>query len=178
MKTKKYFISGKRVYLRPIRLSDVRRNYRAWMNDPQVNRFMESRFKKWSMVGLINYIREINKDPGRLFFAIILKDVDKHIGNIKIGPVNWNHKFANISIVIGEKSLWGNGLAAESLRLAINYAFNSLKIHKLTAGIYEKNIGSLKAFKKVGFVAEGRLKNQYMYNGRYIDAVLLGISRK
>jgi len=46
-------------------------------------------------------------------------------------------------------------------------------LHKLTAGAYENNIGSIKAFQKVGFGEEGRKKNHYFYQGKYIDSVLL-----
>ena len=177
-KATKKLIIGDRIYLRRIKISDVKRNYCSWMNDPEVVRYTESRFKKWPIQALKNYIRAVNRDPASVMLAIILKDKDMYIGNIKIGPIDYNHKFANIGIIIGEKSFWGKGFAAEALKLAIRYAFGGLKIHKLTAGIYANNIGSLKAFKKAGFLTEGRLKKQYVYNSSYVDAVLLGVRRK
>lgn len=178
MKNTKSLIAGNRIYLRRIKISDVKRNYCAWMNDPEVVRYTESRFKKWQIQALKNYVRAISRNPGSVMLAMILKDKDTHIGNIKIGPIDYKHKFADIGIIIGEKSLWGKGFAVEALKLAIKYAFNRLKIHKLTAGIYANNTGSLRAFKKAGFITEGLLKKQYVYKASYVDAVLLGIRRK
>ena len=93
-----------------------------------------------------------NKD--NIFLAIVLKDNKKHIGNIKIGPINWYHRLAEIGIMIGEKDCWGKGYAAEAISLLADFAFSKLNLHKLTAGCYEQNQGSLKAFQKAGFEVE------------------------
>ena len=170
-------VEGERIFLREIRLSDANRNYCCWMNDPEINQYLESRFEKWSIKKLKSYVSAIKKNPSYVFLAIIAKNRNKHIGNIKIGPVDRVHKFADVGIIIGEKSFWGKGIATEAIRLIVRYAFNKLKLHKLTAGAYANNIGSVKAFQKAGFLIEGIRKKQYLYNGNYIDGVLLGIVR-
>jgi len=168
------YIAGKRIYLREIEIADADRYYCDWLNDPQVNKYLESRFKKWSVKQLKSYIRKVKKSKDSIFMAVILKDSNQHIGNIKLGPINPIHGFADMGIIIGEKSSWGKGLGSEAIRLAMNYAFNNLKIHKLTAGVYSNNIASIKAFKKAGFLTEGKREKHYLYNGKYIDAVLFG----
>ena len=60
----------------------------------------------------------------------------------------------------------------------VDYAFKKLKLNKLTAGAYANNIGSVKAFKNVGFLIEGIRKRQYLYNKKYVDGVLLGCIKK
>lgn len=175
---RKIFINGKRFYLREVRLSDVAGSYRNWMNDPEVTQYTESHSKKWSIKDLKNYVTEIKKDPNYLFLAITLKEKNKYIGNIKIGPINWEHKFSNIGIIIGEKAFWGKGLATEAIKLAVDFSFNKLSLHRLSAGTFANNIGSIKAFKKAGFLVEGIRKKKYLYNGDYIDEVLLGVLRK
>jgi len=169
------FIDGKRIYLREIRLSDVNRNYCDWMNDPEVTQYTESRFENWSLRKLKDYVRKIKSSPDCIFFAIISKHNNKHIGNIKIGPIDKNHNFADVGIIIGEKSFWGKGFATEAIKLVVDYAFNKLNLHKLTAGVYANNIGSIKAFKKAGFSIEGVRKKHYLYKGNYIDATIMGI---
>jgi len=171
----KLLITGKNIYLREIKLSDVNKNYRRWINDIEVNRCLESRFNKWSIKKLENYVKKIRKDPNNVFLAIITKDENSHIGNIKIGPIDWNHKFADVGIIIGEKAFWGKGFATEAIKLVTDFAFKKLNLHKLNAGAYANNIGSIKAFKKAGFSVEGLRKKQYFYNGSYIDDVLLGV---
>lgn len=178
MKKSKDFIEGDNIYLRKLRKSDVDSNYCNWMNDPEVNQYLESRFEKWSIKKLEDYVTKIQDNPDYVFLSIILKDENRHIGNIKIGPINQIHKFADVGLIIGERSFWGRGLATEALKLIVDYAFNTLNLHKLTAGAYADNIGSIRAFEKAGFLIEGIKKKHYLYNGDYIDGVLLGVFRK
>lgn len=166
--------SGKNIYLRTLRLSDVGKDYCGWLNDPLVNRYLESRFEKWSRGKLMRYVQKVKRDKDSVFFAIVTNRDGRHIGNIKLGPINRRHKFADIGVMIGDRAYWGKGYASEAIRLVSDYAFGVLKLHKLTAGSYADNIGSIKAFKKVGFSAEGRRKKHYLSCGRYVDLVLLG----
>ena len=135
---------------------------------------MESRFTRYTLDILKIYIEKISKDPDTLFLAIIRKDTDKHIGNIKLGPVDWHHRVGDIGIMIGDKSSWGKGYAGEAISLLCDFAFNTLKLYKLEAGAYENNLGSIKAFLKVGFIEEGRQRKRFHYKNEYVDKVLLG----
>ena len=69
---------------------------------------------------------------------------NKHIGNLKIGPININHKTSEISYFIGDKKEWGKGYATESVKLAIKYSFDNLNLYKCIAGVYESNFASSK----------------------------------
>lgn len=169
------FIEGERIYLREIRLSDVNANYHRWMNDSEVIRYLESRFSANSMDAIRDFVDKVMKDRDNIFLAIILKDGDRHIGNIKIGPINRIHRFADIGLLLGEKDCWGKGYATEALCLVTNYAFQTLNLHKLTAGCYDRNKGSEKAFKKAGFAVEGIRKKHCYCDGIYVDSIMFGL---
>lgn len=170
----RHFIEGERIYFREVRPSDVNENYYRWMNDPEVTRYMESRFYPNSLEELRRYVEDKSKDRDNIFLAIVLKNGDRHIGNIKLGPINWIHRFAEISLVIGEKELWGKGYASEVIKLVTDYAFEMLDLHKVTAGAYSTNDGSIRAFEKAGFEREGIWKKQYFFKGNYVDRICLG----
>lgn len=170
-------INGRHIYLREVCFSDINKDYCNWMNDPHVNQYLESRYQRWTVKKLRAYLKGIKANKDNFFFAILLKDCDKHIGNIKLGPVNRNHKYGEIGIIIGDKDSWGKGFATEAIKLVKDYAFNKLRIHKLIAGIYSKNIGSIMAFRKSGFYIEGARKKHYYYGNGYIDAILLACMR-
>ncbi|MBU0671655.1 MAG: GNAT family N-acetyltransferase [Candidatus Margulisbacteria bacterium] len=169
-------LKGKNIYLRPLTEADATETYVSWMNDPQVNQYLESRFKKFTIGDIRSYITEINKDLNNVFFAMISIDGDKHIGNIKLGPINQYHRIGDIGLIIGDKTCWGKGYATEAIGLLKDYAFNKLNLHKLTAGCYADNIGSAKAFLKVGFVEEARLASHFRRNDdKYVDKICLGM---
>lgn len=171
------FIQGERIYLREVRPSDVNENYYRWMNDHEVTRYLESRFYPNSLEGLHGFVTRMLGDRDNVFLAIVLKEDDRHIGNIKLGPINWIHRFGDVGLLIGEKDCWRRGYATEAIRLVTDYAFRKLNLHRLTAGCYVANIGSAKAFLKAGWQQEGLRKSHFFCDGSYMDEILLGITR-
>ena len=168
-------LESERLLLRPIELADVNEAYRSWMNDPVVMQYTESRFQTHSLEQIRQYVESVQADAGSRFFAIVEKESGKHIGNIKIGHIHPVHRHADVGIIIGDKASWGKGYATESLRLVAGYARESLKLHKLTAGIYANNIGSIQAFLKAGFVVEGRFSRHWFCDGEYVDGLQMGL---
>lgn len=167
-------MKGKHIYLRKIKCSDVNKTYLSWMNDLVTTQYLESRFQKWTVKKLKDYLIEVNKNPDYVFFAIILIKNNKHIGNIKIGPINRVHKLADIGIIIGDKTCWGKGYGPEAIRLVSKYAFSKLKLNKLTAGMYANNIGSYKAFLKADFTKAGVYKkHRFFKKSMIVDEILM-----
>jgi len=163
-----------RVYLRTLRITDVNENYLNWFNDSDVTKFLEIRGKDLSKDIVRNYIQEGRKTKSYYMYAICLSKNKRHIGNLKIGPINYKHKVSDLITVIGDKDYWGQGLGAEAIKLGISLAFKKHKIRKLSAGVYSGNIDSIKAYKKAGFIIEGRLKEQFIVDGKYHDRIIIG----
>ena len=164
---------GKNIYLRPVRVSDATKEYVSWLNSPEINQYLEIRSARHTLKNVREYVEKASQDKDLVFLAIVRKDSDKHIGNIKLGPINRYHKRAEIGIMIGDKNSWGHGYAGEAINLLTDFAFNKLKLHKVIAGAYENNIGSIKTFAKNGFVIEGVRKKHFFCNGKWVDDVLM-----
>jgi len=172
------YLQGELIYLREVRPSDVNEAYYSWMNDPEITRYLESRFFPNDMESLEDYVSKRQKDPNDIFLAIVLKDTDRHVGNIKLGPINWIHRLADVGVLIGDKDSWGKGYATEAIGLVARMAFHNLNLHKLTAGYYADNKGSERAFLKNGFLIEGKRRAHRFSNGVYVDTVILGLLRE
>ena len=171
----KYYLENDRIFLREVRISDVNEKYYSWLNDPEVNRFLETRFIPQSIESIKTYVMEKNSSLNETFFAICLKDDNKHIGNIKLGPINWIHRKADISLFIGEKDLWGQSYASEAISIVVKYAFNELGLNKVKAGAYAVNKASIKAFENCGFKQEGFFIGDVFFDGQEMDSVILGL---
>ena len=158
-----------RLYLRPVELSDVNDNYVRWMNDAEVNRFMETRFRPQTQKDIEAYVTSMIHKPNVHFFAILLKESSRHIGNIKLEVTSPIHRRGELSLFVGEKECWGKGFASEAIRLVRDFGIRELGLHKLTAGCYSNNIGSARAFEKAGFIREAVLKKEYSCEGGWVD---------
>lgn len=166
-------LEGPNVYLRKIVLFDVNANYLQWMNDPQVIRFLEVRHSRRTLKDLREYVAGVIERKEDMFFAICLNETGRHIGNIKLGPINRAHGFAHIGFFIGDREHWGKGIATEAVGLVVDYAFGTLGLHKVLAGCYATNEASLRVFKKCGFKKEGVQVSQWLCDGKYVDGILL-----
>lgn len=169
----KTFIQGPRVHLRKLTISDATENYVGWLNNPMINRYLESRFNEANLESVQTYINTCNSTQGTHLFGIYESE-KRHIGNIKIGPINAHHGFGDIGILIGEPDSQGKGYATEAIQLLCDFAFNQLSLHKATASMYVPNVGSYKAFLKAGFVQEGLLRGHALYKNQYVDVYILG----
>jgi RimJ/RimL family protein N-acetyltransferase len=144
------------------------------MNDPEVTRFLESRFRAFTQDDLKSFIRSCNDDDDVLLLGIFVRDGQRHIGNLKIGPFDRHHQLGDMGIAIGDATVWGKGYAREAIAAATDFAFKFVGLHKVTAGIYASNKGSHRAFLAAGFAEEGRRRDHYRFDGRWEDALLMG----
>lgn len=142
-------IEGERIYLRPLKEEDASEDYCSWINNMEVNKYIDS--KETTIEELKKYINKRWYDPNCLFLGIFLKNKDIHIGNIKLEPIDYEKRKATLGILIGEKEYWNKGYATETLKTLTSYAFNNLRLNEINLGVYKENIGAIKAYEKTGF---------------------------
>jgi len=170
-------LKSSRLLLSHLEAIDLNSTYLDWLNDPEVNCYLETRFLQQTSESLQAYWQSHREDLSSPWFAIRLSADRRHIGNIKLGPIHWLHRRADISLFIGDRSCWGHGYATEAITLIRDWAFRELDLQKLGAGIYSCNIGSRRAFEKAGFELEGSLREEVVCSGRRIDTWRMGLPR-
>ncbi len=173
----KKLYAGGVVFLRPIERADVSETYVGWLNDSRVNQYLETRFRVQDLASVRDFVEAKRAADDEYLMAICLAESGRHIGNIKIGPINPWHLRADLSLFIGDRDCWGKGVATAAIHLMVEEAFSGTELHKLCAGVYEGNTGSLSAFKRNGFEQEGLLRQHFQLNGRWLDGLLLGLTR-
>ena len=171
-------LTGSKVSLSQMLESDVTPSYLRWITDPDINKYLESRFQTHSLDSLRRYVRDLRHNPGSMLFKIELVESHEHVGNVKLGPIDWNHRFADTGILIGDEKQHGRGIGTESMILLRDYAFEVLALRKLIASAYEDNIGSMRLFERAGFEVEGVRKSQYLSEGGYTGLVLMGCRKE
>jgi RimJ/RimL family protein N-acetyltransferase len=167
-------IETDRLRLAPLGREHAGGPYLKWMNDPEIVRFLEARFRHQDQTEIADYIETANADDRLLMFGIFLKSTGVHIGNIKLGPINRRHRRADVGFLIGDKNCWGNGYASEAIRAVAGHALTALGLHKVTAGFYQPNEGSRRALLNAGFVEEGFRPQQFLCDGEWVGEVLVG----
>lgn len=142
-------LESDRLLLEPLHCGYSSVKYVNWLNDPEVNKYLESG-GDYTIEKLHKYLAE-QEEKNILFWAILLKNSKEHIGNIKIDPINELEKSGEYGIMMGEKSEWGKGYAREASLLVINFCFNSRGMSKITLGVKQENKAAIKLYQNLGF---------------------------
>jgi [ribosomal protein S5]-alanine N-acetyltransferase len=165
---------SKRLYFRQLSEDDATDTYASWLNDPAINRFLEVRYARHTIESCRSFIETCNADPSSFLFGIFVDNGKTHIGNIKLGAIDWRYGTGQIGLFIGEKSHTGAGYATESILEIAKFGFIELGLSRLEAGCYEDNLGSLRAFLKAGFSLEGFLRKKFTIDGKRTGCFYLG----
>ena len=82
-----------------------------------------------------------------------------------------------LGITIGDKGYWGRGYGSDAIRLLLDYAFRLRNIRRIYLTVNSTNERAIGAYRRCGFVEEGRLRQHVWSAGQYIDLVNMGILR-
>jgi len=167
-------LQSERLTYRRVSQEHVSEAYVSWINDIEVNMYLETR-GNYTLSLLKEYIQnQYSKEV--YFWAIHLKDSDNHIGNIKIDPINTQNNSGEYGILIGDKSSWGKGYGKEASNTIINYCFEELKLSKITLGVIEDNTNAVNLYKKIGFKIYGILKGSKTYNNKISNSLRMSLN--
>lgn len=164
---------GEKVYIRLLNTDDVSESYANWMNDPEVTQFTESKLQRHTIKSTIEYVDAVNRSSNNYLFGIFLTENDTHIGNVKIGGINFIHRYADIGMIIGSKENWTKGIGTEAFLLIEKIAREELNLNKLIGGVYENNISSFKMTQKCGWREVGRYRKHVYFHGKHVDVIIV-----
>ena len=96
------------------------------------------------------------------------------IGACSLGQIHGDTRSARLGIWIGKPN-WGRGLGTDAVRVLCRFGFRELNLQRIGLGVYETNPRAIHAYRKVGFVEEGRRRRDHFIDGRYVDLILMGL---
>lgn len=108
-------------------------------------------------------------------FIIGLQGQDEVIGEVTLSEVVRDNLQSCWIGYFLDKEHNGKGYMTEAVKLVVAYAFETLGLHRLEAGVMPHNIGSIKVLLKAGFHKEGIAKKNVKINGRWEDHQTLAI---
>ncbi|GAA3009141.1 GNAT family protein [Kitasatospora albolonga] len=172
-------IEGTLVRLRAPRAEDVDAHVR-WRNDPEVvhwatggdphfgpitresmERFHDARLRQDPRVEATFTVEDLA--AGRVIGSIGYRDLDPFAGRATVG------------ILIGERDRWGGGYGSEALNLLLGHLFGSCRLRRVELDTWSGNERAVRAFRKAGFVEEGRRRESVRVGERWYDSVLFGL---
>ena len=149
---------------------DISKKYLSWMNDPDVHRYTEQKYKKHSLLDIKKFVENKNKSKNEFLYGIFFKE--KHIGNIELNEIDNQKLTANITYIIGEREYWGKGIASYCINQILKKAKVEFALKKICAGCASKNIASIRVLKKNNFEVELIKRGFFIYDDEMMDCII------
>ena len=126
---------------------------------------------------IINKMIDGIKANETIAWAITLKGNPKFLGTIGYHRISREHHRGEIGYMIG-KEHWNKGIVSEAAKKIIDYGFTKMKFHSIEGVIDPNNIASKKLLTKSGFVKEAYFKENYLFDGKFVDTEIYSLLKK
>lgn len=117
-------------------------------------------------------------EGGRDGSSFVIEADGKVIGQCALFGRDAIAQTAELGITIGDRAYWARGYGREALTLLLEYGFRLLNLRRIHLKVHATNARALRAYRAVGFVEEGRLRQHVWSDGAYDDLVLMGVLRE
>ena len=166
--------------IKPITHNEINQNYVSWLNDNEINKFLETRHLEQTEIKVVDYINFLRNINNCDLFSIFDKETNCHIGNLTITSFNTNKNGSvDFGIMIGDKMSRSIGIGAEVMISFIDFIFSYNIIERISAGAASENFKSCKTLESIGFKREGVIRKVFpLNNGDKCDAIHYGLLKE
>lgn len=144
-----------------------------WVNDERNNKYLHYDLPL-SEDGTLEWFMSIKDRTDRADFTIICEG--EPAGVIGLLNIDSKNRKAEYYILVGEDKFRGKGVAYQASKQLLRFAYETLKLNKIYLYTEVENKPAQRLFEKLGFVIEGLLKEDLIYNGRKIDRYIYGLT--
>jgi RimJ/RimL family protein N-acetyltransferase len=164
-------LTGSMVTLRELRLSDAPALL-AMLSTDEVARFISP--PPTTVDGFERFIAWTHRERAAgnyACFAVVPHGMDSAIGIFQVRQLEPGFGTAEWGFAIGS-AFWGTGMFVDGARMVVDFAFETIKTHRLEARAAILNGRGNGALRKIGAMQEGVLRKSFLRNGEYLDQAL------
>ncbi|AHG44352.1 GCN5 family acetyltransferase [Rhizobium leguminosarum bv. trifolii CB782] len=166
-------LTGANVTLRPPKEGDIDSRFRLGNDIDIFEMFGISRddVPTVSRASAANWVQGIVEHP----HAWIIEAREALLGVIRLDRLDIHDRRASMAIGIYDRNALGKGLGSEAISVLLGHAFGPLRLHRIGVRVLSYNQRAIRAYRKCGFVEEGREREAAFVNGAWHDDVMMGL---
>ncbi|MFM6983371.1 MAG: GNAT family N-acetyltransferase [Chitinophagaceae bacterium] len=126
---------------------------------------------------LIRQMKLSHQNKESLNWVMTLKDSDELIGTVGYVRIKTEHNRAELGYMLHSREQ-GKGYMKEAVAAVINYGFKTMDLHSIEAIIDPGNTASENILLHFGFEKEGHFKENFLFEGKYLDSVCYGLLKR
>ena len=167
-------LTGRRVRLRPLHDSDLA-VLEAWWEDPSWMPLQQGAVRP-APLGRARELFTVwstNSTPGAAGFSIVDVD-DRLIGHITLYGATVPERAATLAVMVGPE-FTGRGLGTDAVAVMLRYGFLEMGLNRIELTVWGFNDRAVRAYRRCGFVVEGRRREAVYHNGVFSDQIIMSV---
>lgn len=167
-----------KVKIRKFEVDDIKLKVK-WINDSNINKYLHYDLPLEEEKTL-SWYKTIKNRNDRLDFTIevVENGINNPVGLVGLLNIDEVNKKGEFYICMGNKNYHGKGVAKTGAMKLIKMAYDEFDLNKIYLFTEKNNIPAQKLFEKIGFIKEGVLKEDLIYNDKKIDRYVYGLLRE
>jgi RimJ/RimL family protein N-acetyltransferase len=167
-------LAGRGVTLRELAVTDAPALL-AMLTTEEVSRFISP--PPTTVEGFERFIKWTHQQRAAglyVCFAVVPDGMTTAIGLFQVRALEPGFMTAEWGFALGS-AFWGTGAFIEGARVVVDFAIDTIGVHRLEARAAVQNGRGNGALRKVGAVQEGVMRRSFLRNGQYLDQALWSI---
>jgi len=168
MKDQFPILESERIYLRRFGDSDIANVFKG-LSHPDIIKYYGVSFDSLEATKeQMNWFTDLEKNGTGIWWAVCSKFNGKFLGAGGLNDLSKENKKAEIGFWLLPEN-WGKGIMTETMPLILNYAFNSMELHRIEGFVETENNNCKRALAKLEFNYEGTMVECEIKNGEFIS---------
>lgn len=163
------------VSLGPIQQRDLDSLF-VWLNDARAAT-LDLPYRPLDCLAFRDWLDRLPRETSQILFAIREASRPEMIGFVLFKNFQPVYQTAELGVRIGVENERGKGYGTRAVRLALDYAWDVLNLHRVSLHVLAHNERAIVSYLRAGFVAEGRLREAAFIAGQWHDVVVMAALR-
>ena len=168
-------LTGNRVVLRAARSEDAIARFKIGRH-PEIFRMYGGSLKDLLPMTVDDANRWVQELIEHEYAWVI--ETHSTVGHIRLDQVNIIDRRASLAVGIDDPASLGQGIGPEAIGLVQHFAFDKLKLHRLSLRVLAYNSRAIRAYEKCGFKVEGREREAAFVDCKWHDDLMMGILKR
>jgi RimJ/RimL family protein N-acetyltransferase len=164
-------LSGGGVALSPALPDDIGSLF-LWLNDAKAA-LEDMPYRPVDCLVFKEWLDQQARQNGQVLFIIRTLQPSRAIGFVLFKNLNPVFRAAELGVRIGDEGDRGKGHGSAGLRLALDYAWNTLNLKRVWLTVLAKNTRAIAAYARAGFEQEGVMRQAAFIGGQWMDVVMM-----
>lgn len=123
---------------------------------------------------VLTHLERLVGADDRADFAI-LDASGTYLGEVVLNDLDEDNLAVNYRIALAGGPVRGQGFGTEAGRAVVEWAFDTVGVHRISLDVFSFNPGAQRSYEKIGFRVEGRARDTLLWDGEWADSILMGM---